>query len=246
MRGGRLYLIAAACLVPASSFVAVPARGQDWEIIEAPLVMPVASAGEKDRSNDKDKRYRINLTEHGEILYKGKQYSLAELAKLLNGLKKRYGKFKDFGKRPYQVKTSELFLLFRVDRDAPWGHVQWLRKTATEARFYKFQYGVKLHADRTYTKEEAERLGAAWEDRPAPKAGRLEGKLLCFEPIERLPGGDGLRVLHEFATTSRVHVEVVATKMGQRGWPDSKLRFRVPLEIKYRLTTQGQVPRTRG
>ncbi|MCZ6572131.1 MAG: hypothetical protein O7C98_03070 [Planctomycetota bacterium] len=163
----------------ASWFGDASARGQDWEIIEAPLVMPVASTGEKDTQNDRDPRYIINLTKHGEILYKGKQYSLAELANLLNRLKRLYGKFKEFGKPPNLIKVSELFVLLRVEKDAPWRHVQWLLAILEEQKFYKLQFGVKLKADRDYSAEEAALLGAERTDTRA-RPGRLEGKVLCF------------------------------------------------------------------
>ena len=159
-----------------------PARGQDVEVNCSgdlvPLTLPVAPACEEDKDDDPDKRYIINLTKDGGVHYKGKRYSLTELTKVLNRLKRHYSKYKDYGKPPNLFRLSQLYLLLRVDKDAPWRHVQWLMAVLEEQKLYRVQFGVKLKADRDYTAEEAALLGAVLTDK-RPRAG-LEGKLFCF------------------------------------------------------------------
>ena len=156
-----------------------PSLGQQPEVtdpvVASPeIVLPIASSAERDTSTDRDPRYIIGLMNNGLIRYKGQIYTLAELAGILNRLRRLYGKYKDFGRPPRQVKASELFLLLYVDRDVPWRHVQWVMTIIREERIYKVQF-----ANLDYTVREAAQLGSA-RRHERPRRGRLHGKLLAF------------------------------------------------------------------
>ncbi len=149
----------------------------------AELTLPLAFTAEQDKSNDKDKRYIVNVDKRGFIMYKGREYSLGELKLLLNRLKRHYGNYKDFGKpKNLQVVEkhatdpggqygSELFELVRADKDTPWQHVQWIMTIMAEEKLYKLQFGAKQYADGDYLKpdkvagmEEVKSLGGEFKE----------------------------------------------------------------------------------
>ncbi|MCZ6574665.1 MAG: biopolymer transporter ExbD, partial [Planctomycetota bacterium] len=148
----------------------------------ADLTLPIAITAEPDKSNDNDTRYIVNVDRQGVIQYKGKSYTLGELKQLLNRLKRRYGRYKDFGKpKPQRVEKhgsdpggqygSELFVLVRADKDTPWQHVQWIMTIMAEEKLYKLQFGAKQYADGDYLKpdkaaglEEVKSLGGQWKE----------------------------------------------------------------------------------
>ena len=116
-------------------------------------------------------------------------------------------------------------MLLRVEKDAPWRHVQWVLAILEEQKFYKLQFGVKLKADRDYSAEEAALLGAERTDTRA-RPGRLEGKILCF--LSYMVGA-------ELAEYPRITVEISGKdyKRAKRGPEGLKERVFPPQKAVY-------------
>ena len=110
------------------------------------VVLPAASKGVADKKQEG--RIAIELTKNGEVRWKGKAVTLKKLAAGLKEAKRAFDQeMKKTGRSGYEkigpgVKASSLFALLRVDRDAPWVHVQWLLYTLAAQRIYKTQFAV--------------------------------------------------------------------------------------------------------
>jgi hypothetical protein len=156
-----------------------------------PLTLPVASNGEPDKGEHPHDRVVISVDGKGFVHCMGKRVTLDGLVTHVIERKKLLDKTgQGFEKLPHGGFVSKMHALLRIDRDAPWIHVQWLLTLLAEQRIYKIQFAVKRAADRSYKKEEAAALGAKWVDRAPPAKPRLEAKLKAFLPTDKgLLGG---------------------------------------------------------
>ena len=189
------------------------------------LPLPVAGTAVADKSAELDLRYIVNVTKDGFIKYKGNDYTLGELKQLMNRLKRFYGKYRDFGTPPNTIKASELYVLVRADKDAPWIYVAWIMTILAEEKIYKLQLAVKRVADRSYTQAEAAGLGATWKDQPPPQPLDLEAKLPAF-----------LRTRKD--AWPRTAVRIVGKDIVERNWkrrPGERWRIRVPASVAYEV-----------
>ncbi len=216
-----------------------------------PVTLPVAPAGVEDKGDGGEPRVIITLTKHGEIYFRPSQaafarpeapkkspaLSLSELRFELVSARDRYHAImKKRGKAGLKKKTlstpiSKLHVLLRVDKDAPWKHVQAIMITVAQSRFYKLHFGVKLVADRSYTAEEAKALSVERKDVAAPKKPQLEGRLKMFLPIDRSP-------IQQPGVFIGVHI--LGRTERPREWKNAG-RVMMPTVIRYRVWTDPVV-----
>jgi len=200
-----------------------------------PLTLPVASQGVVDKGDDPHHRLILTVDAKGFVTWKGKKVTLDELSAILGKRNEYFDlKMRAQGKSGHEDlpgggKASKLYVLLRADKDTPWQHVQWLLTLLAEQRIYKLQFAVRRVADRSYTREEAARLGAEWVDRAPPKEPQLDAKLDAFLPIDRgIAAPRKAPVIH-----AGIHIvarKEIAAKWGPDGVPVSK-----PTAFKYRM-----------
>jgi biopolymer transport protein ExbD len=177
-----------------------------------PMNLPVASMSLQDRDDDPDDRVIVNLTATGRLVCADKALTLEEFSGYLQQQADAYDrKMQTLGKegredvgaeRPW----SKLYVLLRVDRDAPWEHVRWLLAELSARGFYKIQFAAGRGTLPACSQEELERQWAG-QDISGPVA-TLDRKLYCFQPVSIDPVVDcevsirGSPARYEFAERS--------------------------------------------
>ncbi len=220
----------------------------------APVTLPVAPQGVKDKNDDPDARLVLNLTKDGEVLVDRSEIAFGD-KRLVSALKLQPG-FKPINldrlgfhfsgtKRMYDFRQrrkgasgyerseggaeiSRLFVLLRADKDAPWIHVEWLLQVMMEHKLHKLQFAVKAVADRSYSPEEATLLGAKRVDVAPPTPPALESKLSVFLPTHHPEVA--------FAKIAEIRVEIhTGVETTVKEWGKFRHPASVPTEVRYEI-----------
>ena len=105
------------------------------------LALPVARTGVAVKGGP----FVIHLSKQGEIVIGKEQVSLKQLAGKVSVSAAAAGRHEvEAG-----VRASNLYVLLRIDRDAPWQHVQWILTILAEEKVYRTAFAVstgKLNA----------------------------------------------------------------------------------------------------
>ena len=194
------------------------------ETVLADIHLPVASMGVEDRNDDPEPRVVVSLTRNGEILVDYGTFLSDKHHALIPVTLTALSTFLDIAKRSRDpetlregVQVSRLFVLLRVDRDAPWQHVQSLLSTLAEHKYYKVQFGVQR------------------ADAPAPTPPRFEAKLKAWLPTAEDEMLDEAVVEPEDAIVLiRVGIGTRRENRETRGGKNNEL-IRVPATVKYHV-----------
>jgi biopolymer transport protein ExbD len=201
----------------------------------APLTLPVASSGQPDKGEYPHDRVIISVDAKGFVSCNGKRATLDELGAILSDLTEKYDlKRRAKGKSGFESLleggASKLYVLLRADKETPWQHVRWLMTILSEHKLYKLQIAVSRVADRSYTKEEAARLGAEWVDRPPSEKARLEAELDAFlSKVDWVP-------VREPSNDIKAGVHIVARKEVAAKWGPDGVPVSKPTAFRYRLS----------
>lgn len=149
-----------------------------------PMNLPAASMSEADRDDDPDDRLIVNLTATGRLMCANKTLTLEEFGDYLHQKADAYDRKRQAVGRKGRVEGgpdrrlwSTLYVLLRVDRNAPWEHVRWLLAELSQHRFFKIQFAAQKDLLPEYSQEELERL---WAGRDIYGPLSLERKLQCL------------------------------------------------------------------
>jgi biopolymer transport protein ExbD len=151
-----------------------------------PVALPLAPHAVAGKGDHRTPRLTVTLNRHGEVYINLREFSfgefegvpagpklvsLDELYRCLTAATRVYDMIqRRKGRSGYEKFVSgsvtRLGVRLRVDKDAPWAHVEWIHTILAERHIWNVQLAVKARADRGYPREEAQRLGAVWKDIP--------------------------------------------------------------------------------
>jgi biopolymer transport protein ExbD len=122
-----------------------------------PVDLPFATQGEEDKDDTVDiPRFVINLTKGGDIMFKGRKYSLASedpgvqddaVEQLKVALREVHGNDPRLREKD---QASRVPVMIHADWQAPWKYVQWIMQACADEsiKIYKLQFAVKKSPDK--------------------------------------------------------------------------------------------------
>lgn len=219
-----------------------------------PVALPLAPHAVAGKGDDRTPRLTVTLNRHGEVYISLKEFSFGEIEKapagptlvsldelyryltasvrLFDVIERRNGRsgYEKF----VRGSVTRLGVRLRVDKDAPWAHVEWIYTILAERQIWNVQLAVKARADRGYRHEEARRLGAVWKDVP-PDAS--SATLPANQPNDAAVDLSKLPEEPQKMVTLVAKIAVDETEM--RAWGRAgRKRFLMPTRVHYEFANQ--------
>ena len=219
-----------------------------------PVALPLAPHAVAGKGDDRTPRLTVTLNRRGEVYICLKEFSFGEVEKVPAGPRlvslDELGEYLMASKGVYDLiqrregrsgyqkfasgSVTRLGVRLRIDKDAPWAHVQWILTIFGEQKIWNVQLAVKARADRGYRRKEAERLGAVWKDLP-PDAN--SATLPANLPNDAAVDFSNLPKEPQKMVTLVARVAVDETEMRAWGRAGGE-RFLMPTRVFYQFANQ--------
>ncbi|MHC4931769.1 MAG: ExbD/TolR family protein [Planctomycetota bacterium] len=182
------------------------------------VVLPVAPSGE-----GPSERVVVSIDSQGRLLIEEKVRTLDELTAILDSAKRRRAEIRR-AEGLADRKRTDLAVLLRVHKDAPWVHVRWVMTVMMEQKIHKLLFAVRRSAGPEYSEKEAKALGAVrFSVLPAKEESTLRADLPkdpAADQAERL--NLGIHIVPRFEEVRTI------------GPPEARVRVTVPTVVRYR------------
>ncbi|MHC4225069.1 MAG: ExbD/TolR family protein, partial [Planctomycetota bacterium] len=183
------------------------------------VVLPVASSG----TGPAD-RVVLTIDSQGHLRSKETVRTLDELTTILDNAKRGRVEIRR-AEGLADLKRTDLTVLLRVHKDAPWLHVQWVMTVMAEQKVHKLRFAVRRTAGPGYSEKEAKALGASrFAVLPATEESTLNADLPAdpaADQVERYNVG--------------IHIVPRLEDVRTFGPPEARVRISMPIQVRYRF-----------